>query len=188
MTIEKTRYDEVLPDYFFEGLAGINPTILAKQERRFLIIDVDNTAAYRKALVPNQFAFRQINEALNNGILHGACLVSNIGIKTKYGCERVEQIAKSLGFPCVFAYWPKIKPHPEPFLRAMQLMGSNPENTAVIGDQMFSDILGGKRLGLMTILVRPLGSDSWITQYKRWKERQVAKAWRAAGRLVPNWL
>jgi ribonucleotide monophosphatase NagD (HAD superfamily) len=32
-------------------------------------------------------------------------------------------------------------------------MGAAPETTAVIGDQLPTDILGGKRAGLLTILV-----------------------------------
>lgn len=45
------------------------------------------------------------------------------------------------------------KPEPLMFQIAMQRMGATPETTAVIGDQLPTDIVGGKRAGLMTILV-----------------------------------
>lgn len=45
------------------------------------------------------------------------------------------------------------KPEPLMFQIAMQRMGAVPETTAVIGDQLPTDILGGKRAGLFTILV-----------------------------------
>ncbi|HXF68342.1 MAG TPA: HAD-IIA family hydrolase [Thermoflexus sp.] len=45
------------------------------------------------------------------------------------------------------------KPEPLMFRIAMQRMGATPETTAVIGDQLPTDIVGGKRAGLTTILV-----------------------------------
>lgn len=45
------------------------------------------------------------------------------------------------------------KPEPLMFQIAMQRMGAAPETTAVIGDQLPTDIAGGKRAGLTTILV-----------------------------------
>lgn len=45
------------------------------------------------------------------------------------------------------------KPEPLMFRLAMERMGATPENTAVIGDQIPTDIVGGKRAGLTTILV-----------------------------------
>ena len=35
-------------------------------------------------------------------------------------------------------------------------MGTTPDSSAMIGDQLFTDIYGGNRLGLLTILVNPL--------------------------------
>ncbi len=45
------------------------------------------------------------------------------------------------------------KPEPLMFQIAMQRMEATPESTAVIGDQIPTDIVGGKRAGLTTILV-----------------------------------
>ena len=41
-------------------------------------------------------------------------------------------------------------------------MGSSAEETAVIGDQVFTDILGGNRMGLFTILVVPINKREFI--------------------------
>ncbi|MDP3775542.1 MAG: HAD hydrolase-like protein, partial [Gemmatimonadales bacterium] len=49
------------------------------------------------------------------------------------------------------------------FLRAMALMGTRPRETALIGDQLFTDVLGGKLLGLRTILVEPLSVREFAT-------------------------
>lgn len=45
------------------------------------------------------------------------------------------------------------KPQPHLFQMGMQRMGSQPENTAMIGDRLETDIYGGKQVGMTTILV-----------------------------------
>ena len=35
-------------------------------------------------------------------------------------------------------------------------MGAAPEQTAIVGDQIFTDVLGGNRAGVATILVKPI--------------------------------
>jgi HAD superfamily phosphatase (TIGR01668 family) len=58
-----------------------------------------------------------------------------------------------------------IKPRKSPFRRAMKMLGMTPGETAVVGDQIFTDILGGNRLGLYTILVVPMpGKEYWATE------------------------
>ena len=54
------------------------------------------------------------------------------------------------------------KPRRRGFLRAMALMEVAPEETAVIGDQVMTDIWGGNRCGLLTILVDPLSTIEFV--------------------------
>jgi len=58
-----------------------------------------------------------------------------------------------LGIP---SFSSRYKPLKRPFLDAMKMMNTDNKNTAVIGDQIFTDVLGGKRLNLFTILVFPI--------------------------------
>lgn len=44
----------------------------------------------------------------------------------------------------------------------MQRMGTTKENTVFIGDQLFTDILGAKRAGIYTYLVRPIAAHEEI--------------------------
>mgnify|MGYP002564676039 CR=1 FL=1 len=48
------------------------------------------------------------------------------------------------------------KPKADSFLQAMERMGVSPEQTAIVGDQIFTDVLGGNRAGVTTILVKPI--------------------------------
>jgi HAD superfamily phosphatase (TIGR01668 family) len=70
--------------------------------------------------------------------------------------ERVHTVAEELGFKLVAK---AVKPLPFAFWRALSLVGSRRKNAAIIGDQMFTDVLGGKLLGIKTIMVLPLSQS-----------------------------
>ena len=48
------------------------------------------------------------------------------------------------------------KPKTPSFFKAMEQMGVIPQETAIVGDQVFTDVLGGNRAGVTTILVKPI--------------------------------
>ena len=48
------------------------------------------------------------------------------------------------------------KPKTPSFVRAMERMGVTREQTAIVGDQVFTDVLGGNRAGVTAILVEPI--------------------------------
>ncbi|MGI5912798.1 MAG: YqeG family HAD IIIA-type phosphatase [Syntrophomonadaceae bacterium] len=82
-----------------------------------------------------------------------ACILSN-------NCEqRVLAVAKSLDIPYVHRAQ---KPRRGGYQRALSLMNVAALNTAVIGDQIFTDVLGGNRAGLFTILVKPIARKEFF--------------------------
>ena len=48
------------------------------------------------------------------------------------------------------------KPKPGGFKRAMAQMERTPQETAIVGDQIFTDIWGGNNAGVLTLMVRPI--------------------------------
>lgn len=99
-------------------------------------------------------------------------LVSNVVIKQR--AERVERIAKSLHVECVCAHWPKLKPRRNPYLEALALVDAQPHEAAMIGDQMFTDILGAIRAGIKAVFwVYCVGNDHPTTWFLRWLEQLV---------------
>lgn len=48
------------------------------------------------------------------------------------------------------------KPSPEGYLKAMELMNTTKEKTIFVGDQLFTDVWGAKKLGIITYLVKPI--------------------------------
>jgi HAD superfamily phosphatase (TIGR01668 family) len=85
---------------------------------------------------------------------------------------RVSTFAQPLNVPFIFR---ARKPTNISFLRALKLMGTEVQQTAVIGDQILTDVLGGNRMGLFTILVLPINArdEGFFTKINRRIEKLV---------------
>ena len=95
---------------------------------------------------------------------------------------RVAAFSDPLGIPFI----PRAKkPFHKAFKQAKQLMQLQPEEVVVIGDQLFTDVLGGNRLGLYTILVVPVAqSDGFFTRFNRKLERVALHFMRKRGMIT----
>ena len=68
------------------------------------------------------------------------------------------------------------KPSRRAFRQALATLGTTEKETAVVGDQLFTDVLGGNRLGLYTVLVMPLSKREFFgTKAIRSLERIVLR-------------
>lgn len=132
--------------YCPNGVTEIAPSELVELGIRAVLLDLDNTlVGWQRLDIPTEV--RQWLQSLRDAGLQ-LYLVSN----TRYG-RRLQALSQRLGIPYVRRAW---KPRRRGFRAALQAMGVEPGQTAMIGDQMFTDVLGGNRLGLYTIMVRPL--------------------------------
>jgi hypothetical protein len=148
-------------------LDQVDPEELTSRGIRGVILDLDNTLTewHSMDILPEIEAWvTRLKEA---GLL--GCIVSNA-----VTAGRVQPIADRLGLPWITR---AMKPFPIAFRAGMRMMGTTPETTAIVGDQLFTDILGGNRLGLYTILVEPFScSESWHTRLlHRPLERMVGR-------------
>jgi hypothetical protein len=66
---------------------------------------------------------------------------------------RIGSIARSLNLPYLLG---AVKPSRRKLRRALEAMGLQPPQVAMVGDRLFTDVLAGNRLGLFTILVEPM--------------------------------
>jgi uncharacterized protein len=94
------------------------------------------------------------------------CLVSN-GRQA-----RIRRLAEGLGLPFIAK---ACKPLPFRCRRALRRLGAVRARTAMVGDQIFADVMAGRLAGLYTILVRPIHPEEepWWTRLKRPVERWV---------------
>ncbi len=161
------------PSRVVETIKELDPAELKAQGITAIITDLDNT------LVPWQ------HYEIMPGVIEWLAKLEVAGIKiciasNTIHTERLKQLADTMGIPFVDRVQ---KPRVGGFRRAMKLMGSDTGNTAVFGDQLFTDILAGNRLGLHTILLRPaLSKEEFIsTQMVRYVENGVIRRLRDSG-------
>ena len=175
--------DLLKPDFYFPRFEDIDFQMLVKESGiEYLIIDLDNTIVLRsQSFQLSLHVIAAFHRARSAGI-KDMCLVSNIGIPRSclfFGTDmakRVKDYTLQLGINHYLALtWPNIKPKPVVFYQAMVMMSSNFNNTAVIGDQIYTDIKGGNSTGCLTVLVKPLGGHHPITYL--FKGRKEKEAW-----------
>lgn len=136
------------PDHYYRRVTDIDLAALRAEGVDTLLIDIDNTILPRDTGEMVQELSDWASALLGEGFK--VCLVSN------NWHDHVKRIADRFGF-CMIAR--ALKPLPFGFRQAIRKLGSHKRTTAIIGDQMFTDILGGNLAGLTTVLVMPL-SDS----------------------------
>jgi len=155
----------IRPDLAVRRLAEVRLDTLAGWGIHGIIIDLDNTlVSYdERTLAPEVQAW--VEAALAAGFR--LVLLSNNFE------ERVAAIGSHLGVPTV----PNaLKPLPNGFLRALRLLQTKRRETVVIGDQLFTDVLGAKLVGLRAILTEPLADrDFPATRLLRILERWVVR-------------
>lgn len=151
------------PTFYFENIFYLDKEFFEKNNIDALILDVDNTLISNTVNDADEKLSKWIMETTNSGIK--LCIVSNGKGK------RVKQFNKPFGIPAVFE---ALKPSSKGFLQALKLLGTKKENTVVVGDQLFTDILGGNRCGLRTILVKPIDENEQLfIRLKRYFERPL---------------
>lgn len=168
-----SRLELLRPRRYYGSLVAVDIHDLIADGVRGLIIDLDNTMVPRK-----ESGVSEPLEAWLAGVRAAGvpvCIVSN-NFK-----NRVAQVAARLGLPLVAR---AAKPRRKAFVRGMECLGTDRASTAVIGDQLFTDVLGGNRLGLYTVLVIPLpGPELPHTAILRRIERRLIAGWMERRRL-----
>ena len=136
------------PDLYLRSVCDIDLDALSAQGVDTLLMDLDNTLLPRDSSVMPDDIIAWAAQLPDRGFR--VCLVSN------NWHARVHEVAEALGFQLVAK---AVKPLPFAFWRALKLMGVSRRQCAIVGDQMFTDVLGGKLLGIQTIMVLPLSES-----------------------------
>lgn len=151
------------PTAYYDSIYDIDLKELRSKNITGLIFDFDNTLIARGSRETPDGLHEWLQKLEQAGFR--VCIVSN-NLQSKIGA-----IAQSLGIPLVAQAG---KPRNKAFTQGMKIMGTMASQTAVIGDQLFTDILGGNRLGLVTILVVPMGKRELLhTRLLRYLERLI---------------
>lgn len=162
------------PDEVVSSVTDIDPANLLRQGIQAVLLDLDNTLVpWQKVDVPE--AVRCWVEAMKRSGLR-LCLVSNTRRR-----RRLEILSQELDI----AYVPKaFKPRRHGLREALERLGATPEQAVMIGDQVFTDVWGGNRMGIRTILVAPMARREFVgTRLSRYLERILLWLYRRVGVL-----
>lgn len=139
------------PKAYISSLAEVGPEFFINKGIKGLILDLDNTIIPWKAWVLEPSMTDLLKQFREAGL--SLCVVSNALN------QRVESLLKPLGIPGIGR---AVKPRRRPFKNALKILGTEAKETAVVGDQIFTDIFGGNRLGLYTVLVVPISKKEFF--------------------------
>jgi hypothetical protein len=163
--------ERYIPDAYYESILKINYQRLKENGINLLLFDLDNTIApYNKKDCDDS-----IKELFTNLKEQGmeVMLFSNSPKK------RLDIFSKILDVEYVCN---ARKPFPKKFNNLLNIKKKKETETAIIGDQLITDIRGGNNVGIFTILVDPISSyDPIWTKIIRKKERSIKHELRSKG-------
>lgn len=161
------KADEVCRTIF-----DLSPSALAEKGITLLLADLDNTLAPYGVSLPTD-EVRVWNEQLK------AAGITLFVLSNNRHADRPRVFCQALGIPFIGHAG---KPRTDSFLKAMERMGAARSQTAIVGDQIFTDILGGNRAGVTTILVEPIRLAGNPGRYVRYAAELPFRALSGRGR------
>ncbi|WP_346354645.1 YqeG family HAD IIIA-type phosphatase [Azotosporobacter soli] len=176
---EKRRcsfYKLITPNERYRCVTDICPQELWQRGLRGLILDLDNTLLpWDSEVVPEKVKI-WLQQLQAQGF--------ELGMVSNNQRKRVAMVAKPLNAPYACRAY---KPSSKGFRSVAAAMRLPLAAIAVIGDQLFTDMLGGNRLGMHTIWVRPIAAREFAgTKITRCLERFVLRRLAVRGMLPPE--
>ena len=153
------------PKKYINNVLEISADFLKEENINGLILDVDNTLLFHDRKMLTGLTQWVENMKKNNIKL---CILSNTNKK-----DKVDKLSKDLKVPYIFF---AKKPLKGGFKKAAKISNMKNENIAVVGDQIFTDVIGANRMNMYPILTKPLSqTDILITRIKRPLEEYIIK-------------
>lgn len=153
------------PTYIYEKVEHIPYKLIKKNDIKLILIDMDNTLVDHNHIYNDELK-KWIRDIKEEGVLIYIFSNSPMG-------KTVKKIAAELGIEYEYNV---SKPGIKRFRKLCEELNIDKKNILMIGDQIFTDVWGGNRFGIRTILVTPIGDKEWIlTKIKRPLERIVLK-------------
>jgi len=143
-------FKAIYPDEYLDSTYEIDFEQLYEDGYRGVIFDIDNT------LVPHGAPADERSKKLLNFLRDRGFKIVLLSNNTK---TRVDMFNEELHLDTI----PRgAKPLLKGYKKAMEIMGTSKENTFFVGDQLFTDVWGAKRLGIRSILVKPINAKEEI--------------------------
>src|SRR6267378_532889 len=159
------------PDISIFSLIDLDPSVLRNNGVTKIILDLDQTITVQGTATIPQDYLKQLNILKAELGERSICFLTN-----EPNPQRKAEVEKSTGIKVIVAV--HRKPDKRPYLEALKYLGANPDKSvAMVGDRLWTDILGANRLNLFTIQVRPISpqKDSRAASIFRWGENRSQK-------------
>lgn len=150
---------------YLKRITDVTPQLLDSMGVKALLIDVDNTLSTHHGKVLISGVYKWLERMKQNGI--GMIIVSNSKFK------RIKPFSEKIGLPFVSL---AAKPLPFGYIKAAKLLGVKRKECAIIGDQLFTDILGANLCGIQSVRVSPVKLEDGISfKIRRYFEKKILK-------------
>lgn len=155
--------EKYVPNIYQKSIYTINYAKLLSKGIRCLLFDLDNTLVAHGDKTPPLKTKQLFINLKQKGF---KVIIFSNSYKTK--------VNKYKMFFGVDGYANARKPSLTTFRKILNKYGYNEKEVAIIGDQIFTDILGGNKMGITTILVKPLSEkDIIFSRFNRILEKRI---------------
>lgn len=153
------------PDMYQKSIYSIDYDKLKERGIKCLLIDLDNTLVSPFVKKPNDRIKELFNELKEKGF---QIIIFSNALNRRIKPFKEELCVEAISFACK----PKIKK----YKKLLEEKHLNESEVAMIGDQLLTDIVGGNKVGITTILINPVSSkDNFPTNISRLYERHIMK-------------
>lgn len=164
---------KLLPNRHVQDVFEVTPEELKAQGIKGIITDLDNTLVAWDVADATDQVIDWFKMMADNNIK--VTIISNNNL------ERVRIFSEPLNTPFIYS---ARKPLGKAFKKATKQMGLKREEIVVMGDQLFTDVLGGNFAGFYTVLVVPVAkTDGKITRINRMMEKRFLDWMRRKGKI-----
>lgn len=156
--------ERFFPNYYTDKVSDLKTEFFTERKIKGILIDIDNTLIdYYENIAEDTLQW--IEHIKKSGI--------KILLLSNNNKDRVNRIGNRLGVEGIYY---AAKPRRRGFVSAMEKMNLKNHEVCIIGDQLFTDIYGGNRLNIFTVLVKQVHErDIWITKFKRPLEKHIMR-------------
>ena len=156
------------PDEFADTIYDITPEFLSDWEIKALILDIDNTLAPYDVPSPDAKLVSHLEKITTLGV--------KIALVSNNNASRVQLFNETLGF---FSIPKSGKPYGKGIRRCIEYLGENKDNILLVGDQLYTDVLGAHHNGIRAVVVKPIKEkENTFFKIKRLAERPFLKYYR----------
>lgn len=149
----------LIPRMMAEKLTDLTPSVLSAHHITFLMMDFDNTIVPYTADAPTEEIEQWLREMHESPI--GLCVVSN----SKR--DRVVKFCNARNIPCITH---SKKPFSKGIVQCRDRFALDMTHTALVGDQIYTDVLGANCAGAVSILVKPIHLHNIWLRMRHWLE------------------